>query len=173
MGRVTFALGVALAITAMSAAADERFGGLSFASARASEGGATSSSFGITGVMSARPAWYYGIELQAGYFKKNIPLTNNVELDLAGVGFLPLGNSGMKLYAKGGLADVYSWAPSPSAANPTTSANRADVTYGAGLEFQRQNVVVRLSYQHFKLGKYAPASLPTANLVGLVFMGSY
>lgn len=157
----------------MNATADDRFRALSLDSAESTESGAKKFSYGFTGLVSARPTQYYGVELQLGYFNKSFQFTNNTELDLSGIGLLPFGGSGIKLYGKAGLADVYSWASSSAVSNPSKSVNKVGLTYGAGIEYQLDGGAIRVGYQHFNIGKYIQASPLRTNLIGMTFLAKY
>jgi opacity protein-like surface antigen len=139
------------------------FSGFSLDSAQSTENGVKNSSFGFTGLASFRPNEYYGVELQGGYLGKSGPFTTNVEVDLSAVGLLPLGDSGFKLYGKAGVADVYS---SLSA----VTANNLGLTYGAGVEFQRNKGAIRLGFQHFNVGNNTLSPSLSTNLIGITFM---
>lgn len=153
-----------------NAVGEELFGGVSLDSAHSTNNGAKNSSLGFTGLMSPRFTQYYGLELQAGYFGKSGPFTRNVEIDLTGVGFLPLGGAGFNLYGKAGAADVYSWSSYSVGSASSISANKVGLTYGAGLEFQRKNWALRVGFQRFNVGNNTLSPSLTTNLSGITLL---
>ncbi|MGA7595234.1 MAG: hypothetical protein WCA64_08555 [Gallionella sp.] len=142
---------------AMNALALEDYAGYSLGAVRSSNDGMRKTSPGFTGMISARPNDYYGWEVQSGIIGKVGRYATSGEADFALAGFLPLGNSGVNLYAKAGTDAIYS----------SGGVIATGFTYGSGLEYQGRDNIVRLGIQHFKVGK--SPSLGT-NLVGLTFL---
>lgn len=155
---------VALSISPDASADGALFEGFSLASAQSAQDGVKSSGTGFTGVLSLRPNQYYGYELQGGLFSRSGPFDSNVEVDVSVAGLLPLGDSGLKLYGKAGVADVYS-----STSNNVT-ANTLGVTYGAGVEYQRNKTAIRVGFQHFNVGNNTLSPALSTNLVGVTIL---
>ncbi|MGA7748697.1 MAG: hypothetical protein WCA63_00985 [Gallionella sp.] len=144
----------------MNAAALDDFVGLSLDSVKSSENGVNNSSAGFTGMISARPNEYYGYEVQGGIFGKIGPFSSSGEVDFSIVGFLPLGDSGINLYGKGGVDAFYS----------SGNVDNNGLTYGAGIEYQRGKGAVRLGFQHFDVGNSTQSPSLSTRLIGVTFL---
>ena len=142
---------------AMNAVALEDYVGVTLDAVRSGENGVNDRSAGFTGMISARPNRYYGYEVQGGVFGRIGAYSANSEADFAVAGFLPLAGSGINLYGKAGVDTVYS----------SGNVFNTGLTYGAGVEYQRGESVLRLGYQHFNAGQ-SPSS--GARLVGITFL---
>lgn len=163
MKKVALVIGMVMSCMAFNAFAGEAFEGFTLDAVRTSANGASNSTAGFTGLLSFRPSTYYGVELQGGLFGKAGPFTSGVEVDLSGVGFLPLGDTGFKLYGKAGLADTFVSATG-------VNANKFGATYGGGLEYSKNRGAIRLGFQHFKTGNDTLSPGQTTNLIGITFM---
>lgn len=148
---------VALAIIAClstgmttNAVALEDYVGFSLDAVKSSENGMDTSSAGVTSMISARPNEYYGWEVQGGILGKVGSYSTSGEADFCIAGFLPLGDSGINLYGKGGLATTYS----------SGNVFYTDSTYGAGVEYMRGKGVLRVGIQQFNVGR-TPPSVPS------------
>jgi len=141
----------------MNAEALEDYVGFSLGAVKSSENGINNSSAGFTSMISARPNEYYGWEVQGGILGKTGRYSASGEADFCIAGFVPLGNSGINLYGKAGVASIYS----------SGSIFHTDLTYGAGVEYQRGKGIARLGFQHFNVGK--SPSLST-KLIGVTFL---
>jgi hypothetical protein len=141
----------------MNAVALEDYVGFSLDSVKSSENGVNNSSAGLTGMISARPNEYYGWEVQGGMLGKVGPFSASGEADFSIAGFLPLGKSGINLYAKAGADAMYS----------SGNVFNNGLTYGAGVEYQCGKGAIRLGFQHFNVGK--SPSLST-KLIGVTFL---
>ena len=146
------------AVMALNAAALEDYVGFSVNAAKTSEFGENNTSAGFTGLISARPNEYYGYEEQFGIIGKAGPYSLNAEGDFSLAGFLPLGDSGVKLYGKAGVGAIFS----------SGNVFNTGFTYGAGVEYQWGKDAVRLGFQHFNVGKSPSFS---SRLIGVTFMG--
>lgn len=137
------------------------YSGVSLVSVRTTQNGVKNTSAGLTGILSPRyTGKHYGFELQGGYFGRGGQFTPNIEIDLSVIGLLPLGGSGINLYAKTGLADFIT----------RTSSNNAELTYGAGVEYLRSKVLFRLGWQHFKMGGKTLSASNSTNVVGVAVL---
>jgi len=153
--------GISVAVGAFAEDDFDLFTGLSLDSARSTQNGVKNSSAGLTGIFSTRYIdKHYGFEVQGGYFGKSGQFTSNVEADLCAIGLLPLGGSGINLYGKIGFADVFS----------TTSENNTGLTYGAGVEYQRNVMALRLGLQHFNVGGNTQLTSVRTNLIGIAVL---
>jgi hypothetical protein len=141
----------------MNAFALEDYVGFSLDAVKSGENGVDHSSPGVTSMISARPNEYYGWEVQGGVLGKIGSYSASGEADFCIAGFVPLANSGINLYGKAGLASTYS----------SGSVFKTDITYGAGVEYQRGKGIVRLGIQHFNVGKSPSLS---AKLIGVTFL---
>jgi hypothetical protein len=147
---------------ALNVLADELYDGMSLDLAQSTQNGSSNSSFGFTGILSKRLSEFYGYELQTGLFGDSGPFNGNALVDTSAVGLLPMGSNGLKLYGKVGLADVFSW-------NSKTNldANNLGVTYGAGLEFQKNKAAFRAGFQHYNVGDDKLSPSLSTNLIGI------
>ena len=141
----------------MNAFALEDYVGFSLDAVKSSENGVDNTSAGVTSMISARPNEYYGWEVQGGILGKVGSYSASGVADFCIAGFVPLANSGINLYGKAGLASTYS----------STSVFNTDLTYGAGVEYQRGKGIVRLGIQHFNVGKSPSFS---AKMIGITFL---
>jgi hypothetical protein len=146
--------------TAMEASALDDYVGFSLYSVKSSESGVNNTAAGFTGMISARPNEYYGYEVQGGVLGKIGPFSSSGEADFSIAGFLPLGGSGINLYGKAGLDDVYS----------SGNVNNEGLTYGAGVEYQGGKDIVRLGFQHFNVGNSTLSPSLSTNLIGVTFL---
>ena len=144
----------------MGASALDDYVGFSLYSVKSSESGASNTSAGFTGMISARPNEYYGYEVQGGILGKIGPFSSSGEADFSIAGFLPLGGSGINLYGKAGVDDVYS----------SQNVNNQGLTYGAGVEYQGGKGIVRLGFQHFNVGNNTPPRSLSTNLIGVTYL---
>jgi hypothetical protein len=142
----------------MNAVALEDYVGFSLDEVKSSESGVNNSSAGFTSMISARPDEYYGWEVQGGILGKTGRYSANGEADFSIAGFAPLGNSGINLFGKAGLASTYS----------SGSVFHTDFTYGAGVEYQGGKGVVRLGFQHFNVGRSPSVSTQLIGVTVLV-----
>jgi hypothetical protein len=142
----------------MNAVALEDYVGFSLGAVKSSDNGVNDSSAGVTSMISARPNEYYGWEVQGGILGQTGRYSASGEADFSIAGFVPLGNSGINLYGKAGLASTYS----------SGSVFHTDLTYGAGVEYQGSKGVVRLGYQHFNIGKSPSISTKLIGVTVLV-----
>jgi hypothetical protein len=149
-----------MAIT-MNAVALEDYVGFSLGAVKSSVSGVDDTSPAVTTMISARPNKYYGWEVQAGLLGKTGPFSASGEADFSVAGFLPLGNSGINLYAKGGADAIYS----------SGSVFRTGLTYGAGVEYQGSKGIVRLGVQHFDIGKSPSFGAQMIGVTVLVKLG--
>jgi hypothetical protein len=145
-----------MAIT-MNAAALEDYVGFSLAAVKSSENGVDTTSPAVMTMISARPNRYYGWEVQAGILGKVGPFSASGETDFCVAGFVPLGNSGINLYGKGGADAIYS----------SGSVFKTGLTYGAGVEYQHGKGIVRLGMQHSDVGKSPSFS---ARMIGITIL---
>jgi hypothetical protein len=83
--------------------------------------------------------------MQLGQLGDTGPFNGSTFVDVAAIGFVPVGDSKFKLYGKAGLADVYS-------SGSMGSANNLGLTYGAGVEFSRETGDIRVGFQHLNVG---------------------
>jgi len=147
-----FSLGMTL-----NAVALEDYAGYSLGAARSRTDGVNHLSPGFSGMISARPNEYYGWEVQSSMIGRVGKYAASGEADFSLAGFVPLGNSGINLYAKAGPDAIYS----------SGGVFATGLTYGAGVEYQASNNIFRLGIQHFNVGKSPSLS---ANLIGITFM---
>jgi hypothetical protein len=141
----------------MDAAAIDDYVGYSLDAVKSSDNGENHSSAGFLSMLSARPNEYYGWEVQAGILGKTGSYSASGEADFCIAGFVPLGNSGIKLYGKAGADATYS----------STSVYHSGLTYGAGVEYQLGKDAVRLGFQHLDVGKSPSFS---TNLIGVTLL---
>jgi hypothetical protein len=141
----------------MNAVALEDYVGFSLDSVKSSQNGVNNSSAGLTSMISARPNKYYGWEVQGGILGKIGPFSASGEADFSIAGFVPLGDSGINLYGKGGVDAIYS----------SGSVFKTGLTYGAGVEYQHGQGIVRLGFQHSNVGKSPSFS---TKLIGVTFL---
>jgi hypothetical protein len=161
MRKVVLVILTSLGLT-MNVFADDIFSGMTLDSAQSTQNGTSTSSFGFTGILSRRLSEFYGYELQTGLFGNSGPFNGNAFVDATALVLLPLGGKGFKLYGKAGLADVFSW---NSKAN--FDANNFGVTYGAGVEFQKNRAAFRLGFQHYYVGDDKLSPSLSTNLIGI------
>jgi hypothetical protein len=144
--------------------AEELLDGLTLSSAQSAQGGENNYSTGLSGLVSMRPSAYYGTDFQLGVFGKSGPFDYSICLDGAAVAYIPLGSSGINLYAKAGLANIYSFTSTGTASNLTP-------TYGAGIEIKGKTNAVRLSFQHYNVGNASLNPSVSSNLIGISYLG--
>jgi len=153
--------GISVAMGAFAEDDFDLFTGFSLDSARSTQNGVKNYSAGLSGIYSTRYTdKHYGFEIQGGYFGKSGQFTSNVEADISVIGLLTLGSSGINLYGKIGFADVFS----------TSSANNTGLTYGAGVEYQRNVMALRLGLQHFNVGNNSMSPSISTNLIGVTVL---
>lgn len=158
MKKVALALLVFFGIgIAMNADAADVYTGFSLDAVRSSQNGVNNSSAGFTGLISARPNEYHGWEMQGGILGRTGLFSASGEADLSIAGFVPLGKSGINLFGKTGVDAIYS----------SGNVFNTGLTYGAGVEYQGGKSAVRLSFQHFNVGR--SPSLST-KLIGVTFL---
>ena len=146
MKKMALATLVSLGMLSMNAFADsDTYNGFSLAYVQSRQNGLTDSTSGFAILRSVRLHENYGYEMQFGLFGDIGSYTTNGFVELSAIGFVPLSDSGWKLYGKAGLADVY------SRGSPGT-ANNFGLTYGAGVEFPRDIGKVRVGFQHVTVG---------------------
>lgn len=144
--------------------AEELLDGLTLSSAQSAQGGDNSYSTGLSGLVSMRPSPYYGTDFQLGVFGKSGPFDYSICLDGAAVAYLPAGSSGINLYAKAGLANIYSFTSNGTASNLAP-------TYGAGVEIKGKTNAVRLGFQHYNVGNASLNPSLSSNLIGISYLG--
>jgi len=140
--------------------ADELLDGFALSSAQSTQGDIRNYSPGLSGLFSLRPNRYYGTEFQLGLFGQSGPFDYNIWVDGAATGFLPVGDGGFNLYAKAGLALIYSFE-----SNGVVSILAP--TYGAGIEYKGKKGAVRLGVQHYNVGNVSLSPSLSANLIGI------
>ena len=161
MKKISLATLVCLGMLSMNAFADkDTYNGFTLAYVQSSQNGVSDSTSAVAILRSARLNANYGYEMQFGLFGKIGPYTTNGFVELSALGLLPLSDSGLRLYGKAGLADVYSHG------SPET-ANNFGLTYGAGVEFPREIGKVRVGIQHVTVGNGTLFPSHSTFLVGL------
>lgn len=164
MKKIALATLISLGMLSMNAFADgDAYNGFSLSYVRSTQNDVNTSSSALAILRSVRPNEHYGYEMQFGLFGNSGPFTSNAFVDLSAIGFVPLSDSGLKLYGKAGLVDVYS-------RGSLGTANNFGLTYGAGFEFPRENGVVRVSFQHFNVGNNTLSPSLSTNLIGLTLL---
>jgi hypothetical protein len=164
MKKIALATLISLGMLSMNAFADgDAYNGFSLNYVRSTQNDVNSSSSSLAILRSVRPNEHYGYEMQFGLFGNSGPFTLNAFVDLSAIGFVPLSDSGLKLYGKAGLVDVYS-------RGSLGTANNLGLTYGAGFEFPRENGAVRVSFQHFNVGNNTLSPSLSTNLIGLTLL---
>jgi hypothetical protein len=144
--KISLVVLAALGMFSMNAFADsDIYNGFTLAYVQSSQNGVSDSTSAVTLLRSVRLTERYGYEMQFGLFGTIGPYSTNGFVDISALGLLPLTESGFKLYAKAGLADVYSKGTSGG-------ANNFGLTYGAGFEFKRDIGKVRLGLQRVTVG---------------------
>lgn len=141
----------------MNAVALEDYAGYSLGAVKSSADGVNHTSPGFSGMISARPNQYYGWEVQSSMIGRVGKYAASGVVDFSLAGFVPLGNSGINLYAKAGPDAIYS----------SGGVFATGLTYGAGVEYQGGNNIFRLGIQHFNIGKSPSLG---ANLIGVTLM---
>jgi hypothetical protein len=163
ISRLAFAAALALFCN-NNIVAEELLYGPTLSSAQSAQGGENSFSTALSALVSIRPSPYYGTDFQLGAFGQSGPFDYSLWLDGAAVAYLPLGRSGINLYAKAGLANIYSF-------TSNGSASTLAPTYGTGIEFKGTNNAVRLSFQHYNVGNTSLSPALSSNLVGISYLG--
>jgi hypothetical protein len=164
MKKIALAALVPLGMLSMNAFADsDAYNGFSVGYVRSTQNGMHNSSSVVTIMRSVRPKERYGYEMQFGLFGNSGPFTSNAFVDLSAIGFVPLGDRGLKLYGKAGLADDYS-------RGPPGAANNLGLTYGVGFEYPREDGFVRVGFQHFNVGNNTLSPSLSANLFSLTIL---
>jgi hypothetical protein len=163
MKKIALAALVPLGMLSMNAFAEsDAYNGFSVGYVRSTQNGMHNSSSVVTIMRSVRPKERYGYEMQFGLFGNSGPFTSNAFVDLSAIGFVPLGDRGLKLYGKAGLVDVYS--------RGSGTANNLGLTYGAGFEFPLDNGAIRVGFQHFNVGNSTLSPSLSTNLIGLTIL---
>lgn len=152
---------VTLSLLSMNVLADsETNNGFSLGYARSTQNGVNNSSSALAIMRSVRPNEHYGYEMQFGIIGSSGPFTSNTFVDLSVIGVVPLNNNGLKLYGKAGIADVYS-------KGMLGNANNLGLTYGAGIEYPRENGIIRIGFQHLNVGNNTLSPSLSSTLIGL------
>lgn len=165
MKTISLAALLSLGLLSMNAFADaDTYNGFSLDFVHSTQNGGSNSASGLGIIRSVRPSEHYGYEMQFGLFGNSGPFTSSAFVDLSAIGFVPLGNRGLKLYGKAGLADVYS--------RGSGTANNLGLTYGVGVEFPRdqEEGVVRIGFQHLNVGNNTLSPSLNTNLIGLTLL---
>jgi opacity protein-like surface antigen len=161
MKKISFAVLLATGMLSMNAFADsDTYNGFSLAYVQSSQNGVSDSTTEVAILRSVRLTERYGYEMQFGLFGNVGSYSTNGFVDLSAVGLLPLGGSDYKLYGKAGLADVYSRGSSGS-------ANNLGLTYGAGVEFQKDIGKIRVGLQHINVGNGTLSPVHSTSLFAL------
>ncbi|MEO8332915.1 MAG: hypothetical protein ABI479_10825 [Gallionella sp.] len=164
MKKIALATLASLGMLSMNAYADfDAYNGFTLAYVQSTQNGTNNSSTAVTIMRSVRTHERFGYEMQFGLFGESGPFTSNGFVDLAALGLLPLSDRGLKLYGRIGLNDVYS-------RGSLGSANNIGLTYGAGFEYPRENGLVRVGFQHFKVGNGTLSPSLSANLFTLTLL---
>lgn len=168
MKTISLAALLSLGLLSMNAFADaedaDTYNGFSLDLVHSTQNGGSNSASGLAIIRSVRPSEHYGYEMQFGLFGNSGPFTSSAFVDLSPIGFVPLGNRGLKLYGKAGLADVYS--------RGSGTANNLGLTYGVGVEFPRDQGqgIVRIGFQHLNVGNNTLSPSLNTNLIGLTLL---
>lgn len=161
MKKIALTTLVSLGLLSMDVFADnDTYNGFSLDYVQSTQNGLTDSTSAVAILRSVRPNERYGYEMQFGLFGNIGPFTTNAFVELSAFGLVPMSDSGLKLYGKAGLADVY------SRGSPGT-ANNFGLTYGAGVEFPRDIGKVRVGFQHVNVGNGTVSPSRSTNLIGL------
>lgn len=137
---------VTLGMFSMNAFADsDTYNGFTLAYVQSSQNGVSDSTSAVAILRSVRLTERYGYEMQFGLFGNVGSYSTSGFVDLSAIGLLPLSEEGFNLYGKAGLADVYS-------SGLAGKANNFGLTYGAGVEFERDIGKVRVGFQHVTVG---------------------
>ena len=146
MKKVALAILISLGMSSINAFAEaDIYNGFSLGYVQSTMNGLTDSTSAVDILRSVRLNEHYGYEMQFGLFGDIGPYSSNAFVELSAIGFVPLRDSGFKLYGKAGMADVYSRGSSGK-------ANNLGLTYGAGVEFPRDIGKVRVGFQHLTVG---------------------
>ena len=143
--------------------AEELLNGFTLSAAQSTQSGVNNDSYGISGLASIRPNAYYATEFQIGLLGKTGQFDRSILIEGAPTGLLPLGKSGFNLFAKGGLAIIYSF-------EPNNLANVISPTYGAGIEYKGKLKAFRLGYQHYDVGNTSLSHPVSTHLIGISFL---
>lgn len=164
MKNITLTTLVSLCLLSMNAFADsDAYNGFSLGYVSSTQNGVNNSSSAVAIMRSVRPNEHYGYEMQFGIIGNSGPFTSNTFVDLSAIGIMPLNKKGLKLYGKAGFADVYS-------KGLLGNANNLSLTYGAGIEFPRENGIIRVGFQRFNVGNNTLSPSLSATLIGLTLL---
>jgi hypothetical protein len=161
MKKILLATLVYLGMLSMNAFADKAtYNGFTLAYVQSRQNGSTDSTSAVALLRSVRLNENYGYEMQFGIFGNIGSYTTNGFVELSAIGLVPLSDSGLKLYGKAGLGDVYS-------RGSLGAANNFGLTYGAGVEFPRDIGKVRVGFQHVTVGNGNVSPSNSTFLIGL------
>jgi hypothetical protein len=159
MKKLTFSVLVTILLTS-NVFAEELLNGFTLSAAQSTQNGVNNDSYGVSGLASIRPNSYYATEFQIGLLGKTGQFDRSILIDGAATGLLPMGKSGFNLFAKGGLAIIYSF-------EPNNMVYILSPTYGAGIEYKGKHKAIRLGYQHYDVGNISLSHPVSTHLIGI------